>query len=643
MAAALAIAPLAFVNGAHDPANLPQSAWAQVAGFLLAAAVMAGRPDPGRSVLDLPVLALAAWGAASVAWAHARGEAVPVALHWLAGAAWFAAASRAVASAADARALALAVFASGAAVAAIGLAQHAAGLDFFYQAVPPAATFVHKNIASQYVVAALPLGLAAWRPERPRLTVASGAVLLGAGLMALFLVVARTRSAWVAAVAEAGVIAWLALRATRPRAIRFAALAFLALALAAGIAASASPSLRARVLALAIPPAPRGGEAAPAFTSVHHRQAIWLNTAAMVADHPLAGVGLGNHDVHYPAYARRVAVDPIMGAEAQLDYAHNDYLQLAAETGLVGLALLAWLLWRAVAAWRAAAAGALPLPVAIAWAGAGAGIATDALFSFPMQRALPPVLAAAGLGGVAALAGRAPGRGGPRAARAAATLALAGAVVAGAFQARALRADRAVLRMLSAESRRDWASAAREAEAVLAINPRDRRALFTLGTAALARGRLPEARAALARVLEERPHDLVALGNLALARAAGGDDAGALALFDRMLALDPDDHRAHYGRAEILAGRGAVWPALHELRLAVALDRANAFYQYRRGVLAAKVGSYPEAATAFRAAIGLQPRYAAAHQALGRVLIDHLGQAEEGQAHLRRAEELTGR
>jgi tetratricopeptide (TPR) repeat protein len=253
------------------------------------------------------------------------------------------------------------------------------------------------------------------------------------------------------------------------------------------------------------------------------------------------------------------------------------------------------------------------------------------------------VIAAAGLGCVAALAGLGPGRGGARASRVVATLALLGALAAGSFQARALRADRGVLRMLSAERRGDWASAAREAEAVLAIDARDRRALFTLGTAALARGRLPEARSALGRVLEERPHDLAALGNLALARAAGGDEAGALVLYDRMLALDPDDHRAHFARAEILERRGAVWPALHELRLAVALDRGNPRYQYRRGVVAARAGSYPEAATAFRAALGREPRFAAAHHALGRVLVDHLGRPEEGRAHLRRAEELAGR
>ena len=116
--------------------------------------------------------------------------------------------------------------------------------------------------------------------------------------------------------------------------------------------------------------------------------------------------------------------------------------------------------------------------------------------------------------------------------------------------------------MLAAEARGAWLVARDEATAVLRENPRHRQALFSLGTAELARGRLPEARAAFRRLLEDHPHDLPALGNLALAHAAAGDDAAALLLWDRVLALDPDDQRARIGRAKILErlGRGAPAP-----------------------------------------------------------------------------------
>jgi len=204
MAIALAIAPFVFLNGNHDPANLPQSAWVQAAGFAFAAWRLWRRTSPGASALDLPLAALIGWGLASVGWAHSRSEAIPVAVHWAGCGAWFVAVSRSGARPADARLLAVALFASGAAVAALGLAQHVLGFAVVYQAFPPAATFVHKNIAAQYVMATLPLGLAAlaaW-PRVIRVTPAAAACVVAAALMALFLAVTRTRSAWAAVAVE---------------------------------------------------------------------------------------------------------------------------------------------------------------------------------------------------------------------------------------------------------------------------------------------------------------------------------------------------------------------------------------------------------------------------------------------------------
>jgi O-antigen ligase len=50
----------------------------------------------------------------------------------------------------------------------------------------------------------------------------------------------------------------------------------------------------------------------------------------MVGDHPLLGVGSGNYEVHYPSYARVVALDGRREERA----AHSLYLEVAAENGL---------------------------------------------------------------------------------------------------------------------------------------------------------------------------------------------------------------------------------------------------------------------------------------------------------------------
>jgi len=97
--------------------------------------------------------------------------------------------------------------------------------------------------------------------------------------------------------------------------------------------------------------------------AVVERLAHWEAALGMLKDHPLLGVGVGNYVPVYPAYA-------LPGWEDPLGHAHNYYLHIAAEAGLLGLGayvlfLLAsyWHGWRAVAAlsspWQAMALGIL--------------------------------------------------------------------------------------------------------------------------------------------------------------------------------------------------------------------------------------------------------------------------------------------
>jgi putative inorganic carbon (HCO3(-)) transporter len=73
--------------------------------------------------------------------------------------------------------------------------------------------------------------------------------------------------------------------------------------------------------------------------AIVERLAHWQAAINMANAHPFIGVGLGNYEVAYPAY--RVPSWPVA-----LGHAHNDYLNLLAETGLVGLVgyLVGWAL-----------------------------------------------------------------------------------------------------------------------------------------------------------------------------------------------------------------------------------------------------------------------------------------------------------
>jgi O-antigen ligase len=91
---------------------------------------------------------------------------------------------------------------------------------------------------------------------------------------------------------------------------------------------------------------------------------------SIALDHPVAGVGIAGFE---KAYRERVAVPRRVKSPAS----HNTPVTVAAETGIVGLALFAWFLAAALAsAFRRAAAGAPSMRIA----GLAAGLGITAIF-----------------------------------------------------------------------------------------------------------------------------------------------------------------------------------------------------------------------------------------------------------------------
>ena len=75
------------------------------------------------------------------------------------------------------------------------------------------------------------------------------------------------------------------------------------------------------------------------------RKEIWQAALNMIAAHPFIGVGVNTFVLNYARY--KLPMDTIQSA-----YAHNHYLHMAAEIGLIGLAAFVFLLVRAAGAWR---------------------------------------------------------------------------------------------------------------------------------------------------------------------------------------------------------------------------------------------------------------------------------------------------
>lgn len=83
----------------------------------------------------------------------------------------------------------------------------------------------------------------------------------------------------------------------------------------------------------------RGVDAHAGNFAVIERLAHWQAAVEMARDHPFFGVGLGNYSVRYAQYR-------LINWQLPLGHAHNTYLNLLAETGVVGL--LAYLAYWAV-------------------------------------------------------------------------------------------------------------------------------------------------------------------------------------------------------------------------------------------------------------------------------------------------------
>jgi O-antigen ligase len=72
-----------------------------------------------------------------------------------------------------------------------------------------------------------------------------------------------------------------------------------------------------------------------ATSATMDRQAVWGDTLKMFADHPILGVGIGAFETVYPKYGRG-------NGTFVIQFAHNDYIQVLADGGIVGGMLALW-------------------------------------------------------------------------------------------------------------------------------------------------------------------------------------------------------------------------------------------------------------------------------------------------------------
>jgi len=105
------------------------------------------------------------------------------------------------------------------------------------------------------------------------------------------------------------------------------------------------------------------------------RPVMWSDSMKIVRDFPITGTGFGSFVHIYPKYRS-------ISAEGVLDHAHNDYLELFAEGGFIGVALFGWFLAEVFLKSFRAYIRRRELYTIYVFAGAAAGVLSILLHSF---------------------------------------------------------------------------------------------------------------------------------------------------------------------------------------------------------------------------------------------------------------------
>jgi putative inorganic carbon (hco3(-)) transporter len=238
------------------------------------------------------------------------------------------------------RAMLAVLFIAGGLEAFYGVFQYATGLGpaafTIGEALRAYGHFDQPNPFAGYLATILPLALVlALRRRQPRLALLAAAAVAGTGAGILL---SLSRGAWVGVLAALGtmLVTW------GPTSRRWLApgagtLMLLVLLTATNLVPGGWSD---RLVAVAenfgifdVRTVEVTGENFAVVERMAHWQAAWF----MLLEHPLLGVGVGNYAAAYDEYA-------LPGWSEALGHAHNYYLNMAAEAGLLGLAALLFLL-----------------------------------------------------------------------------------------------------------------------------------------------------------------------------------------------------------------------------------------------------------------------------------------------------------
>ncbi len=212
------------------------------------------------------------------------------------------------------------------------------GIAYYGPNQRPFATFGNPNFFAGYIVICLPIFFSMFLIERKR-----GRLLFGLGVLFLLfnLYFTATRGAWagflfsflIFAILYGKQVAGQRWRNFRRGKLIFLIFLFLILLLHFGLM-STSQKYKKTIEGGA-------GKVHQVLARRTERLLIWRDTLVMGLQNP-AGVGIGAFHIYFPRYASEKLLKILPQERFIVNYAHNEFLEIWSETGLIGIGIFIW-------------------------------------------------------------------------------------------------------------------------------------------------------------------------------------------------------------------------------------------------------------------------------------------------------------
>jgi len=228
--------------------------------------------------------------------------------------------------------------------------------NLYIQTVKPGSTFANKNMASHFIVMALPLSFALFISAQKKIDIYIYTLATFIGLW--FLIYTVARQAYLAILIEFIIILiFFVLDFLKNRDNSFIRTAF-------NVKTKISAFIFILLSLLFVSNLTSQGwdfDSKDKLNQVkkinindgYARLPAWTNTIEIIKDNPVFGVGIGQWQSKYPLYYDKVMKDVIFNENIRLKRLHNEYLEVLANFGIIGYVFLLWialiiikLLWR---------------------------------------------------------------------------------------------------------------------------------------------------------------------------------------------------------------------------------------------------------------------------------------------------------